>query len=210
MGRFYNEYLRDMDYNRVSKAVDKVHRKYATGGDIKPLDEDGNERQMPKLDTANSIITNNKRSAMTSEEAAMYSIDSANAVSTFDKVMHYGKGLFSDMFDDSESGIKVHELNLEGKKGKFQTNEELGWDPEGTEKDGKYLHYTEDGPQWFDHPVGLTLEQKMSEGLQNDKYEYVRGKGWVPKEEIPAVKGTIEDLKPGQVWYQGKEKKKNL
>ena len=213
MGRFYNEYLRDMDYNRVSKAVDKVHRKYATGGDVMPLDEDGNEKQMPKIDTANSIITNNGKRAMTSEEAAMHYIDSVDAVSTFDKVMHYGKGLFSDMFDDSGSGIETHELNLKGKEGgKSSTWEEAGYEPEGTEKDGKYLHYTEDGPQWLDEPVRLSFEQRMSEGLQLDnpnisnKYEYVSGKGWVPKEEIPAVKGTIEDLKPGQVWYQGKIK----
>ena len=122
---------------------------------------------------------------------------------------------FFNIFDNSdESGIDVIEMFLKGKKGEFQTYEELGYEPEGTEKDGKYLHYTEDGPQWLDHPVQLTLEQKMSEGLQfenpevNDRYEYVPGIGWVPVEEIPdATKVKQIDVGFG---YPNREEKKKL
>jgi len=48
-------YSGDYVYNQPSKPIQ--YHEY--GGGIKPLDEDGNERQMPKIDTANSIITNN-------------------------------------------------------------------------------------------------------------------------------------------------------
>ena len=47
-------YSGDYVYNQPSKPIQ--YHEY--GGNINPLDEDGNERQMPKIDTANSIITN--------------------------------------------------------------------------------------------------------------------------------------------------------
>lgn len=169
--------------------------KYASGG-IKPLDEDGNERQMPKIDTANSIITNNGKRAMTSEEYAMHAIDSANAVSTFDKIMHYGKGLFSDISDDSGSGIEVRELNLKGKKGKGSASKD--YIPEGTKKNGKYLHYTEEGPKWLDDPVRLTFEQEASEGSVKpfeSGYEYISGQGWTYKGVVPPAPTVKKEKK---------------
>ena len=127
----------------------------------------------------------------------------------------YQKGGFNDqeeedgnwwdnfnIFDRDGSGVTIREMFLKGKKdksSKLQTWEDLGYEPEGTEKDGKYLHYTEEGPQWFDHPVKLTLEQKISEGLQldnpdiNNKYGYDNDlSSWVPKEKIPTIPKLIK------------------
>jgi len=231
----------------------KPIRFYEFGGDIKPLDEDGNERQMPKLDTANSIITNNKRSAMTSEEAAMYSIDSANAVSTFDWFKSLGtqttdgvinvfenlkkkvtgsdsdspppkqgatmttddgvkmKFLNDAWIPDKGSGnVETYQLNLKGKKGKSSASKD--YVPEGTKKNGKYLHYTEEGPKWLDDPLGVSFEQEASEGTVKpfaSGYEYIKGQGWTYKGGVPAAPTVKEkDKKNWRSRIQDEEDKK--
>lgn len=126
-------------------------RKFETGGDINPLDENGNERIMPKIDT---------------------------------------------VLEQKKGNVETYQLNLKGKKGKSSASKD--YIPEGTKKNGKYLHYTEEGPKWLDDPLGVSFEQEASEGTVKpfaSGYEYIQGQGWTYKGGVPAAPTVKKEKK---------------
>ena len=213
--------------------------KYVSGGNIKPLDQDGNERLMPKIDTVVINRDPNTKRTISKEASAKAAIDSANAVSTFDWFKSLGtqttdgvinvfenlkkkvtgenrsvpnqgaiqttddgsKMIFKDdawipYLEQKKGNVETYQLNLEGKKGKSSASKD--YVPEGTEKNGKYLHYTEEGPKWLDDPVGLTFEQEASEGTVNpfaSGYEYIKGQGWTYKGGVPTAPTVKKEKK---------------
>ena len=142
----------------------KPIRFYEFGGDIKPLDENGNERIMPKIDTVQLG-------------------------------QHFGIH-----FEQKKGNVETYQLNLKGKKGKSSASKD--YVPEGTKKNGKYLHYTEEGLKWLDDPVGLTFEQEASEGTVNpyaSGYEYINGQGWTYKGVVPAAPSDKKEKKTSTI-----------
>lgn len=202
MGRFYDEYLRDMSYKNASK---KVERRYSMGGDWTGGREDITGMGMTHLTKGTIISPHNPQYVpgvqMGGSEAPAPGGDYVYRMPGETEIKFYEFGGDIDPLDEDGNErqmptpiIETYQLNLKGTKGKSSTSKD--YQPEGTKKNGKYLHYTEAGPKWLDDPVGFTFEQAASEGaIKTDGYEYVRGQGWTYKEGVPTAPTVKKEKK---------------
>ena len=131
-----------------------------------------------------------------------HSVPNQGAIQTTDdgSKMIFKDDAWIPYLEQKKGNVETYQLNLKGKKGKSSASKD--YVPEGTEKNGKYLHYTEEGPKWLDDPVGLTFEQEASEGTVNpfaSGYEYINGQGWTYKGGVPAAPSDKKEKKTSTI-----------
>jgi len=226
MDRFYNEYLRDLSFKKSS---DKVNQIYALGGGVQPLDATGDEKPMPaKSDTIPAVKSGEQTDNWFQ---SLGSSTQEGVINVFETIKNKVTGALTD----TPKTINVGDTHIADNGVKMRLIGNGDWIPDnsGSEIDSlevnkladQYNNYITENtvmhkgqqvfPELHQRNQALKLFQEYNEKApesfkEEDVYNNNGGRATIPLAQRFDMdeKGTIEDLQPGETWYQGKITKK--
>tara|TARA_R110002020_G_scaffold235_5_gene1293 strand:+ start:16737 stop:18242 length:1506 start_codon:yes stop_codon:yes gene_type:complete len=182
MGKFYNEYLRDMSFKEVSEKVDRM---YENGGEIKTRED---SLELNRLaDAYNTYITNN--SSMYNDEALFETYDqireAKKLLTAYNEKAPKSFQLDDNYFDEVDGEI----IKKEAIKGELQRAPRFDMSKKPSKKKKEKLLKI-DPIQTQLLPVDLSMKP-IEAGIPIEKDKYTYSKYWKPNERQYRV--TVRD-----------------